>query len=123
MSAREEILSRLRTATRDVTTPAGSRGEVPRIAATGDSPGATLELFAENVADYRATVQRCSPTDVGAVVAGALARAAAHTVLVPSGLDPAWVATLRDSGIRVLADEGEGGVPSSPTSWTGSTPW
>lgn len=109
MSAREEILSRLRTATRDVTTPAGSRGEIPRIAAVGDSPGATLELFAENVADYRATVQRCSAADVGAVVAGALARAAAHTVIVPSGLDPAWVSTLQDSGIRVLADEGEDG--------------
>ena len=29
MSAREEILSRLRTATRDVTTPAGSRSSTP----------------------------------------------------------------------------------------------
>lgn len=109
MSAREEILGRLRTATRDVTTPVGSRGEISRIAESGASSEATLELFAENVADYRATVELCSSAKVGSVVAGALARAAAHTVVVPSGLDPAWTASLQDSGIRVLADEREDG--------------
>lgn len=109
MSAREEILGRLRAATQDVSTPLGHRGEPPRIAVAGDSAEATLELFAENVADYRATVVRCTAADVGAVVAGALARAAAHRVLVPSGLDPSWVAGLQGSGIRLLEDVAEDG--------------
>lgn len=111
MSAREEILERLRAATQDVTTPLGSRGEVPVIAEEGASPEATLELFAENVADYRATVERCTAAEVGSVVASALARAAAHSVVVPPGLDPSWVAGLEEAGLRLLEDLGEDGAP------------
>lgn len=110
-TAREEILRRLRTATRDVTTPVGARGEAPVIAAVGSSPEETLELFAENVADYRAAVERCSADDVGAVVAAALARAGAHSVIVPDGLDAAWVAPLQESGIRLVADRDAEGAP------------
>ncbi|SOC52596.1 LutC/YkgG family protein [Ornithinimicrobium cerasi] len=106
MSAREEILSRLRTATADITTQPGARGEVPVIGVA--SPGAehTLELFAENVADYRASVTRCRPDEVGQAVAAALVRARAHVLLVPDGVDASWVEPLRDSGIRVVRDEG-----------------
>lgn len=111
MSAREEILARLRTATQDVTSDPGDRGEVPVIAAVPESPERTLELFAENIADYRASVEHCSPKDVAAVVAAALVRAGAHSVVVPDGLDAAWVAPLRDSGIRLISDDGDEGVP------------
>ena len=113
MNAREEILGRLRSATRDVTTPLGSRGEVPVIAAEGASAEATLELFAENVADYRASVERCTAEDVRSVVAAALARAGAHSVLVPSGLDPSWVSGLQESGLRLVEDRGADGAPLS----------
>lgn len=108
-SAREEILDRLRAATKDVTTPVGHRGEVPRIAVEGDSAEATLELFAENVADYQATVERCTAEEVGAVIAAALARAAAHSVVVPAGLDASWVAGLHESGMRLVEDRTEDG--------------
>lgn len=113
MSAREEILARLRMATQDVTE--GHREAVPVIAQASTSPGATLELFAENVADYRATVTRCGPDDVGALVAAALARSAAHTVLAPEGLDQTWLEPLRDSGIRVVTDHDEDGSPLTAT--------
>lgn len=105
MSAREEILGRLRHATADVTTRAGARGEPPFIAV--ESPGAeeTLDLFAENVADYRATVVRCTEADVPHEVAAALARARAHTVVVPGGLDAGWVAPLAEAGLRLVDDE------------------
>lgn len=106
MSAREEVLARLRAATADLTTSPGDRGPAPVIGV--ESPGAeqTLELFAENVADYRASVTRCRPDEVGQVVAAALARASAHVVVVPDGLDDAWVTPVRDSGIRLIGDDG-----------------
>ncbi|WP_299444780.1 LUD domain-containing protein [uncultured Phycicoccus sp.] len=48
-------------------------------------PGAdVVDLFAERVADYRATVTRCSPGDVEAAVAAALG--AATRVVVPDAL-------------------------------------
>ena len=109
MSAREEILARLRAATQDVTTTVGHRGEVPVVGEPSTSAKATLELFAQNVADYRASVTRCAPADVGGTVAAALARGRAHTVVIPDGLDAAWVQPLRDSGIRLVSDDGPDG--------------
>lgn len=106
MSAREEILGRLRAATTDVQTPVGHRGEVPVIAVESPGQEKTLELFAENVADYRATVVHCPESGVAAEIAAALARAHAHSVVVPDGLEAAWVAPLQDTGVRIVADEG-----------------
>lgn len=111
MSAREEILARLRAATRDVTTQRGARGEVPVVAQRSESPAQTLELFVHNVADYRARVERCSPSDVATAVAAALVRGGAHRVVVPDGLDASWTAPLRDSGIRLVPDRAADGGP------------
>lgn len=90
MSARDEILARVRSATADVTTPVGARGPVPVIEEPSPGAAATLELFAENVADYRATVLRVPPAEVGSAVAGALRDLGRATAVVPDGLDPAW---------------------------------
>ncbi|WP_151524655.1 LutC/YkgG family protein [Serinicoccus kebangsaanensis] len=109
MSAREEILARLRAATADVPTGPGARGEVPTIAATSASDVETLDLFVDHVADYRATVIRCSPDQVGAEVAAALARGRAHTVLVPDGLDASWVAAAQTAGLTLRRDAGADG--------------
>jgi len=111
VSAREEILARLRSATSDATSERGARGPVPRIAAAGESAEATLELFVDNVADYRATVVRCTPEQVGVEVAAALARGRAHTVVLPADLDAAWVMPAREAGLRLRPDEGPGGDP------------
>lgn len=111
MNAREEILARLRTATRDISTSPGSGGERTVVTTPAESAARTLELFVRTVADYRARVERCSPGDVAASVAAALVRGGAHRVVIPDGLEAAWVAPLRDSGIRLVPDRGEDGQP------------
>ncbi|KUG55605.1 lactate utilization protein C [Serinicoccus chungangensis] len=111
MSSREEILARLRLATADVTSRPGERGPVPVIAASAAAAQDTLELFVATVTDYRASVVRCTPQQVGAEVAAALVRARAHTVLIPPGLDTSWVARARDAGLRLRTDEVEDGGP------------
>ncbi|MGC5583196.1 LutC/YkgG family protein [Ornithinimicrobium sp. W1679] len=104
-TAREEILSRLRHATADVGTPVGHRGEVPLIQEVGESPEATVELFVENVADYRAEVVRCTPEEVAGTIAERLRARGSRSVVVPSGLDASWVAGLADDGVELLPDE------------------
>ncbi len=95
MSAREEILGRVRAALEGVA-PAGAAPAAPRLA---DRPhGEVLDRFAERVADYQATVTRCGPDEVPATVSSALP--ARVRVLVPEGLS----ADLRD--LDVVRDEG-----------------
>ena len=88
MSAREEILGRVRSALRDVE-PAYGIPAAPRLPARPRSE--VLDRFAERVADYRATVERCPPGEVEAVVSAALDRLlpAGGSVLAPSGLSVA----------------------------------
>jgi L-lactate dehydrogenase complex protein LldG len=78
VSARDEILGRVRAAL-------ASAPEPPTIARDYRRPveGSVLELFAERVADYRATVTRCAPESVAETVIGILD--GARTV-VPPGL-------------------------------------
>ena len=82
MSARDEILGRVRAALVDAPGPP----EVPRGHRGGsdelDHPGTdVLGLFAERVADYKADVVRCSPAEVEVRIAEALA--GARTVVPP----------------------------------------
>jgi L-lactate dehydrogenase complex protein LldG len=91
MSARDEILARVRAAVADVTTEPGARGPVPVIEASSPGVSETVELFAENVADYRATVIRTHPAGVATAVAEAVRSSGCRSVVVPSGLDLAWV--------------------------------
>lgn len=104
--AREEVLARLRQATLDVTGSPDRRDRAPTEAQTVLGTDARLQLFAATVADYRATVTRAPSAEVGGEVAAALARARAHRVVVPPGLDLSWVEPLRGSGIQVVVDDG-----------------
>ena len=90
MSARDEILARVRGATADIVTTPADRGPVAVVEETSPGESETLELFAENVADYRAQVVRVGPSGVAEAVAGALREHGCRTVVVPSGLDPSW---------------------------------
>ncbi|WP_347352357.1 LUD domain-containing protein [Intrasporangium sp.] len=101
MSAREQILGWVRAATADVPDPIGARGATPVVAIP--SPGAepTLRLFAENVADYRATVLQCDAAHVAERVAEALTAAGCRRVVVPSGLDPAWTGAVGPGVVAV----------------------
>lgn len=90
MSAREEVLARLRGAL-------GADPHVPPVPRdyrrTGQhAPGAPalLDLLSERLRDYKAGVRRARPDGVAAAVAAALAEHGETSVVVPPGLDPAW---------------------------------
>ncbi|MEU5047242.1 LutC/YkgG family protein [Streptomyces griseorubiginosus] len=104
MSSRERVLGRVRRALSDVS------GEDTPIERTylrehGDrSVEETVELLAENLADYRAIVHRCTSADLPATLAGMLAARGAKTVLVPPGLEPSW---LTEAGAEQVPDRAE----------------
>jgi len=78
VSARDEILGRVRAALADVS-PAVDVPAAPRVPDRGD----LAALFVERVEDYRATVTRCSADEVARVVTGVLGPA---RTVVPAGL-------------------------------------
>lgn len=85
-TAREDILGRVRAALADVAPdPVPVTAPLMPAASTAE----VIDLFVERVADYRAVIERCAPTELGERVSAALA---AHTpsgagVVVPEGLD------------------------------------
>ncbi|MGW7643317.1 LutC/YkgG family protein [Streptomyces bobili] len=92
MSSRELILGRVRRALADVQ---GEDAPIERayLRVHGDlSIEETTDLLAENLADYRAIVHRCTADELAATLAGMLAARGSKTVLVPPGLDPSWLA-------------------------------
>lgn len=84
MTARDEVLARIRTALG----PARKRTDVPRAYRQHREP--EVALFAERVADYRATVYRCDP----AALPNLLARLLPGRTVVPAGVPDAWLAGL-----------------------------
>jgi L-lactate dehydrogenase complex protein LldG len=98
MSARDEILARVRSALADVS-PAVSVPAAPRAPDRGD----LVALFVERVEDYRATVTRCGADDLAGVVAGVLAGARA---VVPPGLDLAVPGSVVDTGFSAAELDG-----------------
>ncbi len=56
-----------------------------------------LELFVENVADYRATVIRAKEGDVAATIVAALRSAGLESLVVPTGLDASWQQALGEA--------------------------
>jgi L-lactate dehydrogenase complex protein LldG len=97
MSAREEILGRVRSALADVTDPDVTETPVDwTYGATVDTGELGLiDRFAERVADYRAAVEQVPDSEVGTAVARALA--GHDTVLADAGvrqqlgIDLPWV--------------------------------
>jgi len=80
MSARDEILGRVRAALADA--PPVPTAAVPR--RTPGGAGDVVALFCERVADYRAVVERCTPGRLRSRVAAALPEGA--RVVVPADL-------------------------------------
>jgi L-lactate dehydrogenase complex protein LldG len=96
MTARDDVLARIRTV-RPRTAP-----PVPRDYDTADRDG--LDLFVEQVADYKATVRRCGPDGIAAAVAAFLD--GVPRIVVPSGVPAGWLAAyagevVRDDGLTV----------------------
>ncbi|MFF6953180.1 lactate utilization protein C [Streptomyces iakyrus] len=92
MNSRERILGRVRRALADA--PA-DEAPIARdyLREHGQrSVAETVELLAENLADYRAVVHRCTDDALPDVLVRLLAERGARSVLVPPGLPPHWLA-------------------------------
>jgi L-lactate dehydrogenase complex protein LldG len=116
VTAREEILSRVRAALEaadrtEVTVPRGYRSLPP--------PGNTVELFCERVADYRAVVTRCSEAEVPAAI-GAVLGSGMRT-LRPDGL--AWdvPGAVVDDGLSAVELDGVDAVVTGATAGIAAT--
>ncbi|HLM75630.1 MAG TPA: hypothetical protein VK459_23110, partial [Polyangiaceae bacterium] len=93
-AAREEILRRIRRATRDV--PGGERPEdVPverDYRERDDAPREEIiERFAERVAEYKAEVRRVREADLPRAIEEALKGRGVEQLVVPPGLPGGWV--------------------------------
>ncbi|AZM58545.1 MULTISPECIES: lactate utilization protein C [unclassified Streptomyces] len=108
MSSRERILGRVRRALADVPgddTPYERAVARDYLREHGERTAAqTADLLAENLADYRALVHRTDAAGLAGVVAGLLAARGASTVLVPPGLDAAWLASAEVTRVADLAE-------------------
>jgi L-lactate dehydrogenase complex protein LldG len=93
MSSRELMLSRIRAALGDTVPPA----EIPRAYRRG-ARVADLDLLVHRLEDYKAVVHR------GVPIADTVAALAPAPLVVPPGIDPAWL----PAGVEVLRDEGLG---------------
>ncbi|MEU2349191.1 LUD domain-containing protein [Modestobacter sp. NPDC049651] len=94
MTAREEVLGRIRTALGDQR-PAVPVERTYRTAEVTPADDELLALLVDRVEDYRAEVLRCSPAEIGATVRTALDRGlgtgwAASGVVVAPGLPDDW---------------------------------
>jgi L-lactate dehydrogenase complex protein LldG len=97
MSTRAEFLARVRSALDGF-----SPGPVPREYRRVLDEADPVALFAERVADYRATVQRVSPAELPGAVAATLAGRGARRLVVPPGLPAEWLA---GADVEPLSDE------------------
>ncbi|MFJ8591820.1 lactate utilization protein C [Streptomyces sp. NPDC093598] len=91
MNSRERILGRVRRALADA--PA-DEAPIARdyLREHGQRTVAeTVELLAENLADYRAVVHRCTDDALPDVLMRLLTERGAQSVLVPPGLPPHWL--------------------------------
>lgn len=109
MSARSEILDRLRGALADVDgapdPQVGHRTMPTTMQGAGLPAEGVLERFTEMVRDYRATVQPVTSADLPRAVAAALQVAGCSSVVVPTGLDDRWLVEVRHGSMRVVAEQ------------------
>jgi L-lactate dehydrogenase complex protein LldG len=113
MSARDEVLARIRTALG----PGGDGGgEVPRAyRVRGDLDARQLlDRLAERLTDYHAAVRRCTSAQLATVIGAALTERGARRVVVPPGLSlpalPAGVEAVVDDGLPAAALDALDGV-------------
>jgi L-lactate dehydrogenase complex protein LldG len=103
MTARDEVLAKIRAALADRPVPPAVPRDYRR-----SLPGTdVVELFAERAADYRATVRRVAQADLPGAIAAALRECGARRILVPPGLPAEWLA---EAGVDRLSDEPPLGV-------------
>jgi L-lactate dehydrogenase complex protein LldG len=118
MTARDEVLRRIRFALSSGPTGTGSASPQPAEPPGGYrtrsyrthsyrthsdlDPAALLDLLAERLSDYRAVVRRASPGTLAAEVSAALTQRGARRIVVPPGLRvplPAVAEVIVDEGL------------------------
>jgi L-lactate dehydrogenase complex protein LldG len=110
-SAREEILWRIRRATRDVEDERPEDVPVERgYREEDDAPrDEIVKRFAQRTAEYEATIHRVSEADLPVAIAEALERRGVRQLVIPPGLTGEWipegVETLRDVAQHRLTKE------------------
>jgi hypothetical protein len=97
--ARTAILGRVRSALADDQAAV----EVPRDYRTSSerSRSQIVDLFAERVGEYRASVHRAAPSDAADLIAELCRKRGAKRLIAPEGLPEAW----RPSGVELVADD------------------
>ena len=89
MSARDEMLARIRTAN-----AAAGAGPTGRLVPPVEVQHGDVDLFCENVADYRATVVRTREGEVAGAIGRVVGDLGIGSLLVPAGADPDWTTAL-----------------------------
>lgn len=105
MSAREEVLARIRAAHASAPPPDLPYAEIARDYRTTSAldADAQLERLVDRLLDYRALVRRCTPDELPATLAAALAERGVRRVVAPAGLDGTWLAAV-GPGVEVRTD-------------------
>ena len=98
MTARDEVLARIAAANRTAATPPPVPRDYRRRTDVPAGSTAAVELFADRLRDYRATVLTCTPDQLPATIATALT--GSRSLVVPTGLDPSWTADLTEVAVR-----------------------
>lgn len=106
MSAREDILRRIRDATRDIQV----KDPVADVAIDWVYGQPTpmedvIDTFVENIEDYKARIERSEESSTGRAIVDALDELGAASVLVPRGVDAGWVQSLEEAGKTVVRDD------------------
>lgn len=101
MNAREQVLARITTANRAAPPPPPAPREYRHHTDIASGSTAAVELLADRLRDYRATVTTCTLIELPAAIATALTGSA--SVVVPTGLDPTW--TSAPPGLQIRPDD------------------
>lgn len=106
MSAREEVLARVRGALADVVQPDPAL-DVPIEWEYGrPTPMADiLETFVETVVDYKAVVRRVPAAEVPGAIIALLTEYGATSMVLPAGVDAGWRQAVTDAGVTVHTDD------------------
>jgi L-lactate dehydrogenase complex protein LldG len=91
VSAREEMLGRIRSALAGQAPPPEPRRDYRRQGEHPPGSPALLELLTDRLVDYRATVLACAAGDVPSVVAAALDARDLRRVVAPAGVPAGWL--------------------------------
>jgi L-lactate dehydrogenase complex protein LldG len=105
VTARDEILARVRTALGDRPAPPEVRRDYRTAERAPAMPAADLVyLLVDRLVDYHAQVRRSTAAEIPGAVAAALADRGARRLVVPAGVPPAWLATVGD-GVELVRDD------------------